>query len=116
MTAPDKSKRLRELREKAPQHEWKTQHLWPHGIFKHAPAGTVEACVEFVCAAANDIPDILTRLESLEQENGEMREALERIVGMVEVWTDEHGQRRTEEIYASRIARAVLSKYERGRE
>jgi len=37
--------------------------------------------------------------------------ALNRIVGMVEVWTDEHGQRNIEEIYASRIAREALKEW-----
>lgn len=37
-------------------------------------------------------------------------EDLNRIVGMVEIWTDEHGQRKTEEIYASKIAREALVK------
>lgn len=41
-------------------------------------------------------------------ENERLRESLNRIVGMVEVWTDEHGQRKAEEIYASRIAREAL--------
>jgi len=46
--------------------------------------------------------------EKLKAENARFKEALNRIVGMVEVWTDEHGQRKTEEIYASRIAREAL--------
>lgn len=37
-------------------------------------------------------------------------EALERITGMVETWSDQYGQSRTEEIYASTIARETLSK------
>ena len=41
-------------------------------------------------------------------ENERFKEALNRIVGMVEIWTDEHGQKKTEEIYASRIAREAL--------
>lgn len=36
-------------------------------------------------------------------------EALNRIVGMTETWTDEHGQRRCDEIDASKIARSALA-------
>lgn len=47
--------------------------------------------------------------DSLKAEVERLKDALNRIVGMVEHWTDEHGQRRTEEIYASKIARDALA-------
>lgn len=50
----------------------------------------------------------ILKIMELEAENTRFRVALNRIVGMVEIWTDEHGQKRTEEIYASKIAREAL--------
>lgn len=68
--------------------------------------------VEYSKAESRDMHNALmnrnAELDKLKAQNKILMEAMERIVGMVEVWTDEHGQKNIEEIYASRIAREAL--------
>lgn len=53
---------------------------------------------------------LIAKLADMTEREKILEDALNRIVGMVNQWTDEYGQRRTEEIYASKIAREAIEK------
>lgn len=61
-------------------------------------------------AVAKDRDALITEIKLEREISAMLREALERTVGTVERWTDEHGQRRVEESDASRYAREAIAK------